>query len=349
MKIVIDDKIPYIQEAASLIADEVVYIKGSDIQNDDIRDADALIIRTRTRCDESLLKNSKVKFIATATIGYDHLDTDYLEKAGIQWSNCPGCNAKSVGQYVQASLLLLEKEKGYQLNQLKIGLVGAGHVGTAVQAALSPLGVTVLLNDPPKMQSMAGNKENTTTYCSLQDIMEQCDIISFHTPLIRNGQWPTYHLADKKFFANLKQRPVIINTSRGEVVDNTALLEAINEGQIREAIIDTWENEPDINLELLKKTYIGTPHIAGYSADGKANASRMAIEAVCNFFKIKVNISINPPSLTSPFKAGYTPTPKEQALSLYNPHRDSELLKQHPEHFEELRGNYPLRRELYDD
>lgn len=350
MKLVIDDKIPYIRAAAEKIADEVVYLKGSEINRHDILEADALIIRTRTKCDESLLKGSKVRFIATATIGYDHIDTKYLNKAGIKWSNCPGCNATSVGQYLRSCLLLLKKEKGYSLNQLTVGIIGAGHVGMAVKSALEPMGMHILLNDPPKVESAIQNTSEigSDTYVTLEEIKKCCDVITFHTPLTHDGPYPTYHLADRQFFLGLKKQPVIINTSRGEVIDNSALLEAINNNLVRETIIDTWENEPDISRELLNKVYIGTPHIAGYSADGKANASRMAINAVCRFFGLTCNIDIVPPQLFPPFSQESAPDSEEVALMLYNPHSDSKRLKLHPEDFENLRGNYPLRREQYD-
>lgn len=340
MKIVIDDKIPFIREAISRITDEAIYKSGTEIGPDDIKDADALIVRTRTKCNRALLSESRLKFIATATIGFDHIDTEYLKEKGITWCNCPGCNANSVAQYIHSCLLLLEKEKGMDLSRTCIGLIGAGHVGTAVSHKIAPYGVKILLNDPPRAL-----KEPNGSFHSLEEIQRECDIISFHTPLSYTGPFPTYHLADNEFFHHLKKRPVIINTSRGNVVDNEALLQALNEGRIRDAIIDTWENEPHINLELLNKVYIGTPHIAGYSADGKANASRMVIEALCHFFHLPVpHNTITPPALPPTFLPSNDA--KTLALQLYNPQRDSMALKKHPEKFEELRGNYPLRREF---
>ena len=316
MKIVVDDKIPFIREAIAQISTDVIYKPGIAISPDDIHDADALIIRTRTRCDETLLKGSKVSFIATATIGYDHLDIEYLKRAHITWTNCPGCNANSVGQYIHSCLLLLEKEKGYNLSKTTVGLVGVGHVGHAVIEAIRPLGVQILLNDPPQKEALRKAGKPHEFFLKMEELQEKCDIISFHTPLITKGPYPTFHLANKTFFNALKKQPIIINTSRGAVVDNTDVLQALKDGIIRDAIIDTWENEPNINQELLNLIYIGTPHIAGYSADGKANATRMALTALCNH--------------------------------LYNPHTDSLKLKSHPTMFEELRGNYPLRREFIE-
>ena len=330
MKIVVDDKIPFIREKLALLADEVVALRGADISADDVRDADALIVRTRTRCDEALLKDSKVQFVATATIGFDHIDTAYMKRAGIHWTNCPGCNAASVAQYLECSLLLLEREKGLALRESTIGIVGCGHVGSKVKAVAERLGMRVLVCDLLLADP---------SFVSLDAIEREADIITFHVPLTREGEYATYHMADDAFFHQLSRVPYIINTSRGEVVDNEALLSALNEGRVHDAVIDVWEHEPQLNLELLKRVYIGTPHIAGYSADGKVNADNMVIDALCQHFGLKHSGAIKPPSLPVDFL--YTGDP----LQLYNPLDDSQKLKQHPENFESLRNNYPLRRE----
>ena len=348
MKIVVDDKIPFIREAISQISTDVIYKPGIAISPDDIHDADAMIIRTRTRCDEALLKGSKVSFIATATIGYDHLDIEYLKRTHITWTNCPGCNANSVGQYIHSCLLLLEKEKGYDLSKTTVGLVGVGHVGHAVIEAIRPLGVQILLNDPPQKEALRKAGKPHEFFLKMEELQEKCDIISFHTPLITKGPYPTFHLANKTFFNALKKQPIIINTSRGAVVDNTDVLQALKDGIIRDAIIDTWENEPNINQELLNLIYIGTPHIAGYSADGKANATRMALTALCNHFHLPVTFQIRVPQLPEEELPAPNLTETERALVLYNPHADSLKLKSHPTMFEELRGNYPLRREFIE-
>ncbi|MEG1839165.1 MAG: NAD(P)-dependent oxidoreductase, partial [Bacteroidaceae bacterium] len=273
MKVVIDDKIPYIKEAIEKIADKVVYLPGTKFTPEVVKDADALIVRTRTHCNQQLLAGSSVKFIATATIGYDHIDTEYCRKAGIQWTNAPGCNSSSVAQYIHSTLLLLRNEKGITLEKACIGIVGVGNVGSKVKAVAESLGMRVLLNDPPRAD------ESKDTFCDLATIAQECDIITFHTPLNREGKYKTFHLADEKFFNSLGKQAVIINTSRGEVVETFALLQALNENKIKEAVIDVWENEPDINLSLLNSVFLGTPHIAGYSADGKANATRMSLES----------------------------------------------------------------------
>lgn len=332
MKIVVDDKIPYIREKLALLADEVVYLRGAEIGADDVRNADALIVRTRTRCDRRLLEGSKVQFVATATIGFDHIDTDYLREAGIYWTNCPGCNAASVAQYLECSLLLLQQRKELDLQASTIGIVGCGHVGSKVKAVAEHLGMRVLVCDPLL---------NDPSFVSLDTVEREADVITFHVPLTREGQYATYHLGDENFFHRLARVPYLINTSRGEVVDNIALLQAISEGRVRDAILDVWEGEPNMNLDLLNKVFIGTPHIAGYSADGKVNADNMVIDALCQHFSLPHPGHILPPLLPADFNF------IGSALDLYNPLNDSEKLKRNPSSFESLRNNYPLRRETF--
>lgn len=344
MKAVVDDKIPFIREAIEQIADEVVYLPGRQIGPDDVRDADVLVVRTRTRCNRRLLEGSRVQFVATATIGFDHIDTDYLKQAGIAWSNCPGCNANSVAQYIHASLLLLKRDAGMDLRRTTLGIVGVGHVGEAVRRAVTPLGVRILLNDPPREEKEGRQLPDGTVFAPLEQLQQECDILSLHTPLVTEGAHPTYHLADEAFLMNLTRHPVLINSGRGEVVDNEALLRALDEGAVGRAIIDTWENEPHISLPLLYKVYIGTPHIAGYSADGKANATRMTLQAICRHFGIERQFRIEPPALPPDFVPASDP--EERALQLYNPLDDSRRLKANPQRFEDLRGNYPMHSEF---
>lgn len=338
MKVIVDNKIPYIKEAIEKIADEVVYLPGKDFTPEAVKDADALIIRTRTHCNKELLEGSSVKFIATATIGFDHIDTEYCKEAGIMWTNAPGCNSGSVAQYLHSTLLLLEIEKGLDLKNACIGIVGVGNVGKKIAEVAKSLGMKVLLNDPPR-----ADKEGEKGFVDLDTIARECDVITFHTPLNREGIYKTFHLANQKFFSSLKKKPFIINTSRGEVIKTEAIWEALQNGEIRDAVIDVWENEPNINLELLNRIFIGTPHIAGYSADGKANATRMSLEALCSFFKIKKKFTITPPS---PTQTIHTDTIEEAFLQMYDPRNDCNALRKHPESFEQLRGDYPLRREM---
>ena len=354
MKIVVDDKIPYIRETICQLADEVVFLSGAAITAADVKDADVLVVRTRTRCNRQLLERSKVKLVVTATIGYDHLDTQWLDAAGIRWTNCPGCNSGSVAQYVECSLLLLEQQKGLVLRQSTIGIVGCGHVGSKVKSVAERLGMRVLVCDPPlatlspkffdHSQSVAlriGDDRglNERLFVSLDEIERRCDIITFHVPLTRKGQYATWHLADDDFFHRLSRVPYIINTSRGEVVDNKALLSAMEEHRVRDAIIDVWEDEPHPDSVLLEKVFIGTPHIAGYSADGKVNADNMVIDAICQHFSLPHPGLIAPPKLPADFTYSGSP------LDLYNPMEDSKKLKAASSRFEQLRNNYPLRRE----
>lgn len=338
MKIIIDNKIPYIKDAIELIADEVVYASGRDFTPELVHDADALIIRTRTYCNRELLEGSRVKFIATATIGFDHIDTEYCRAAGITWTNAPGCNSASVAQYIESVLALLKLTRGKKLDEMCIGIVGVGNVGSKIIKVARSQGMRVLLNDLPREE-----KEGDTAFCSLEKMAQECDVITFHVPLYKEGKYKTYHLADESFFRSLKRKPILINTSRGEVIETNAMLGALQTEKISDAIIDVWENEPEINLELLNKVFIGTPHIAGYSADGKANATRMSLDALCRFFGLEAAYTILPPS---PENNRIQATTLEDALiKMYDPRQDDSALKAHPEQFEQLRGNYPLRRE----
>ena len=323
MKVVIDHKIPYIKEDIVRIADEVVFLPGNAFTKEDVKDADALIVRTRTKCNRELLEGSQVKFIATATIGYDHIDTAYCQEAGITWTNCPGCNAGSVEQYIHSCLLLLERERGLDLKKTTLGIVGVGHVGSRVLRMAESLGMKVLLNDPPRAD------KGEQGFVDLETIASECDVITFHTPLNRGGKYATCHLVDEDFLFSLARTPYLINSSRGEVVDTASLLAALAAGKVKDAIIDTWEYEPNISRELMEVALVATPHIAGYSADGKANATRMSLEALCRFFGVKAEYEITPP----------------EGPHNYDPTRDSEWLKASPEKFEWFRGNYPIRRE----
>ncbi|KAA6324884.1 Erythronate-4-phosphate dehydrogenase [termite gut metagenome] len=314
MKLVIDDKIPYIEESARTIADEVILAPGKDFTPELVRDADALIVRTRTRCNRKLLEGSRVQLVVTATIGYDHIDTEYCRQSGIAWSNAPGCNASSVAQYVQSSLFLLQRTGCLTLKGATMGVIGAGNVGSKVAAVARKAGMRLLVNDLPRQ-----DKEGKGGFTDLTDIAKECNIITLHTPLYTEGKYKTFHLANEAFFQSLQRNPVLINTSRGEVVDTDRLLYALNTGMVSNAVIDVWEGEPNIHKELLEKAIIATPHIAGYSADGKANAARMSLETVCKHFGIAVPFKITPPA---PGNATvHAPTYEEALLKIYSPVR----------------------------
>ena len=351
MKIVVDDKIPYIQPALKELADEVVVKGGSEIGPEDVRDATILLVRTRTRCDGTLLEGSAVRLIVTATIGYDHLDTAFLEKAGIKWANCPGCNATSVAQYVKNSLLALQQEHRLDLSGATMAIIGVGNVGTAVLKAMQEEdGVSrprsILLFDP-LCSHFPLTEYNNTSWCDIKRIQDEADIISFHTPLTSYGPCPTRHMADEAFFRRLKHKPIIINAARGGVLDEAALLRAMGEELVGDVVIDTWENEPNICSALLQRAFIATPHIAGYSADGKANATRMTLAAVCKFLGRSMTFSIHPPTIS--LSGQLSCDSITRSLQLYDPRLDSQRLKNAPEKFEFLRGHYPLRRERWSD
>jgi erythronate-4-phosphate dehydrogenase len=348
MKIIIDNKIPYIKGALEPFA-EVVYLPGSQTTPDVVKDADALITRTRTICNEGLLKGSNVKFIATATIGFDHIDTDYCRNAGIEWTNAPGCNAESVNQYISSALFSWSMRKRINLEDLTIGIVGVGNVGSKIANTCKTLGMNVLLNDPPRAR-VEGNKD----FVSIEEIQKKADIITFHVPLNSTGIDATYHMINEIFLQKLVKKPLLINSCRGEVVNTDDIYNAIEAKDIRGFICDCWENEPDINLDLLNFCEIGTPHIAGYSKDGKANGTKMSVQAISKFFNLGID-DWQPQNIDMPEstiieidgnqRREYSIL-AEAVLSTYDIENDDDNLRETPQLFERLRGNYPVRREF---
>ena len=334
MKIVIDEKIPYLRDALENLGHKVLAKPGVCICKEDVADAEALFVRTRTKCDAHLLDGSPVRFIGTATIGYDHIDTDYCGGRGIVWKNAPGCNAGAVLQYVQSVIYEWRK----CVEGLSIGVVGVGEIGSRVAEWAASAGMIVYKNDPPKE---TGGMQGLV---SLEMIAEKCDIITFHTTLEYGGEFPSWHLADCDFFDSLERCGLLINASRGEVVDNAALLNALKQGNVGAVALDVWENEPLINNELLGCALVATPHIAGYSAEGKMNATRMVLAAFLEFLGHKGDT----PALCLPAPENGCITvssEREAMLSIYSPLNDTAMLKGNPGFFEELRNNYQLRRE----
>ncbi|WP_423127474.1 4-phosphoerythronate dehydrogenase PdxB [Gaoshiqia sp. Z1-71] len=348
MKFVIDDKIPYIQGALEPFG-EVVYLPGAKTTAVVVKDADAIVTRTRTMCNETLLKGSSVRFIATATIGFDHIDTNYCEQAGIAWTNAPGCNSKSVEQYIASALFVLAEKKNFQLKGKTIGIVGVGQVGSKVAKIAELFGMNVLLNDPPRARA-----EGPAQFVSLDDIKQKADIITLHVPLNMNGDDATWHLADAAFFDDLARQPVLINSCRGEVVASGAAKSALAKGQISGLLLDCWENEPDIDLELLAACDLATPHIAGYSKDGKANGTSMSIQAISRYFNLGIddwqakNVEL-PVQTIIPLDGFNLPEEEVVAkavLATYDIRDDDRALRTDPSLFEKLRGDYPVRREF---
>ena len=341
--IVADNKIPYLKGILEPYA-RIDYLSPERINAQTVQDADILLIRTRTKCNRELLDRSRCRYIATATIGYDHIDTLYCKEKGISWQNAPGCNASSVGQYVLSSLLAWSKSTRKNLQDCTIGIVGVGHVGKIVARYGKLLGMQVLLNDPPRQEA-----ESETDFVPLEKICREADIVTFHTPLTHEGKYPTYHLADTDFFNALEKTPLIINTARGEIINTEALKRALKQKKISSVILDCWENEPNIDKELLDQAFIATPHIAGYSADGKSEATRMIVQSVGKWIKTDIPTqNIVPPApVREIIDLSGAANPLQQAVwESYNPFDDDLRLRKSPETFEMQRGLYPLRREF---
>ena len=348
MKIIADDKIPFLKGVLEPFCD-IDYLPGNKIQNSDLVDVDGLIIRTRTHCNEELLAGTKVKFIATATIGFDHIDESYCAKQNIKWTNAPGCNSGSVQQWFMASLLFYAQQNKIDLTTRSLGIIGVGNVGSKILDFAENLGMRVLLNDPPK-----SDLEGLCGFISLESILRESDIITCHVPLSYENPYSTFHLANEVFFKKIMNGSIFVNSSRGEVVDTGALNETIDSGKFEGVILDVWENEPQIDLNLLNKVEIATPHIAGYSVDGKANGTAMSVNALSKVFNMplddwypddiptandKMSIEIDAK------KKSYQAVLTEAILGTYDILSDDKSLRSYPSKFENLRGSYPIRRE----
>ena len=350
IKIVADNKIPFLKGVFEDTA-EIEYLNPSDITHETVKYADALIIRTRTNCNAALLDNTNVKFIATATIGFDHIDTEYCNQQNIKWINAPGCNSNSVKQYIASALLIVACKKNINLSEKTIGIVGVGNVGSKVASVAQNFGMKVLLNDPPRERS-----EGKNNFVGIEKIISESDFISFHVPLIKDGIDKTYHMADESFFKSLKKNVILFNTSRGPVVNNSALKDAITEGRMNAALLDVWENEPNIDIELLNKVDIATPHIAGYSADGKANGTAVSVRGVSEYFNLNIDKCWYPKEIPSPKNLKEITIDckdktqqqifSEAVLYTYDILSDDKTLRGSVQTFEKQRGNYPVRREF---
>lgn len=331
MKIVIENKIPFIAGIFESVAN-VVYLAPEEFTAKAVRDADAIIVRTRTRCDASLLSGSCCKIVATATIGTDHIDIPWCKSNGIIVANAPGCNAPAVAQYVYASAATLLGE----LSGRTIGVVGVGHVGRIVADWGEALGLRVLRCDPPRAEA-----EGDTSFTSLSQIAHEADIITLHTPLERGGKHPTFHLANQEFFDSLRRQPLFINAARGPVTDTSTLIRAIHSHTVGYTAIDCWEGEPAINRELLSLANIATPHIAGYSKQGKLRATQAAVKAVACALGLH-NVDFGKECAVAPTSEISLP-----AISAsYDPRTDTQALRTSPDAFEMLRNSYNLRNEV---
>ena len=315
-QVIIDKGIPFLEGVFPPEID-VRYLSPEEITPEAVRCADALFVRTRTKINKELLQGSNIRFVATATIGFDHIDQDYCREAGIHWVSCPGCNAQAVCDYVEEAISSIKSGE----NALTIGIVGYGHVGQLVAQMAQKRGYQVLLSDPPLGIGM-----------SLEQLAPLCDVLTFHTPLTREGEHPTYHLCDANILRLCKPNTLIINAARGGVIDEQALLSRLSTFNLQlSTAIECWEGEPNLNQELLKKVDLASFHIAGYSIQGKMNASEMCLRAFCEFFSLPI-LSINK-------KAVPLQGDSEKGWLM----RITEQLKASPEHFEQLRKQYRLR------
>ncbi len=348
IKIIADDKVPFLKGVLEPFAD-VRYMPGGRIRNDDVRDADALIIRTRTRCNATLLDHSAVKFIATATIGFDHIDADYCSSHGIEWTSAPGCNASSVQQYVASALMRISGESGFSLKGKTLGVIGAGNAGSRVAEFAGAMGMNVLLNDPPRQRA-----ENSNIFTDLKDLLAASDIITLHVPLNRSGEDRTFHLFDRQMFETVRKGAWMINASRGEVVDTESLKDTLYKEKLAGVVLDVWENEPEIDRHLMEMAFLATPHIAGYSTDGKINGTAMSVRALSRFFGLPLNdwYPSGIPSPAEPLISLNTKGKSDEELirrAVFHSYyivEDDARLRFNPSSFEKLRGDYPVRREF---
>lgn len=385
IKVVVDSDIPYIKGVLEPFA-SVEYKKGKDISRSDAMNSDAFIIRTRTKCNEQMLNGGRVRFIASATIGRDHVDEEFCERAGIRFTNAAGCNAWGVVQYVYTAIFHIASGRCATLpaNQIiprwlgrsgdlkgvTIGIIGAGNVGERLASVAENFGLRVLRCDPPLKALLMKNHNlfdgdplrngiSESDYHTLDEVLTRSDIVTLHVPL--NGE--TFGMADTSFFASMKDGALFINSSRGEVVDEDALIKAIITGKVDNAVIDVWRGEPEINRNLLGISTIATPHIAGYSLEGKINATTMSVRSFAEYFGIEglKNFSIGTESLSSSFVDGLrlindscssvendscTDSIARALESLFPIGEDNLKLRRDPSKFEELRSEYNYRREI---
>ena len=325
MKIVVENRIPYIQGILEAVA-QVKYLPAGDITAEAVRDADVLLVRTRTRCDAALLQGSRVRFIGSATIGTDHIDLDWCRDHGITVCNAPGCNAPAVAQWVMAAIGLWMQRSGIDTaHGLTLGVIGVGHVGSIVARWAQQLGFNVLLNDPPLGIGVP-----------LYELLSRSDIVTVHTPLTNGGQWPTWHLLGETPLRQMKNCRLLLNAARGGIIDEAALQDW--QGDLA---IDCWEGEPTLNPDVLRRAIVATPHIAGYSIEGKQRGTAMMIEALNRHYGWHLPV----PHIAAPAQ-GADGVTLDAIMTSFDPGPLTAQLQSHPDQFESLRNTYHLRHEM---
>jgi erythronate-4-phosphate dehydrogenase len=348
MNFLADENIPLVVDAFSTLG-QVRTCSGRAITAADLRDIDVLLVRSVTKVNRQLLAGSSVQFVGTATIGFDHVEREYLQQCGIGFASAPGCNANSAAEYVLSCLLLLATQQQFQLSTKTVGIIGYGQVGSRVVQKLRALGVKCIINDPP-LQAQQGQADD---FVDLITLLHQADIISLHVPLEKSGLYPTYHLVDAEFLARMQPQTILINTSRGDVIDENALLNFNNP----KLILDVWHNEPNINLNLIIKTQLATAHIAGYSLHGKLRGTAMLYQQVKDYFACQADWQPQLPAMnkislqTNKFK-DLQHGLSTAVLACYDPRRDDQILRHiltHPQpakYFDYVRKTYPIRLEF---
>ncbi|MFI8728463.1 4-phosphoerythronate dehydrogenase PdxB [Stutzerimonas kunmingensis] len=354
MHILADENIPLVDEFFAGFG-EIRRMPGRSINRAALENVDVLLVRSVTRVDREMLEGSAVRFVGTCTIGTDHLDLDYFEQAGIEWASAPGCNARGVVDYVLGSLLALSEVRGEALARRRFGVVGAGEVGGRLLEVLRGLGWDVRVCDPPRQVREAGD------FVSLDEILAECDVISLHTPLTLGGDWPTFHLFDQARLSRLRPGTWLINASRGAVVDNAALRDLLLQRPDLEAVLDVWEGEPQVDVALAGLCRIATPHVAGYSLDGKLRGTAQIYAALCAARGVEPAIELAQlmpgPALTElAFASSADPAEMLATLcrAVYDPRRDDADFRrslpgdeaQRRAGFDLLRKQYPPRREI---
>ena len=364
MKIIADQQIPHVAQAFSAFA-EVTLCNGREITAEKIHDADVLLLRSVTVVDANLLEDSRVKFVASATSGLDHIDLDYLQANDIGFAHARGSNARSVAEYVLSSLFVLADQNDFEFKDKTVGIIGCGEVGSRVAELLEILGVKTIMNDPPLKDAQGKvvhgqDERGDGNYRDIQEIFS-ADIITLHVPLTSDGAYPTQNLLDMEFLSQLNDDVILINTARGGVINEAALKNHLACHKDMKVVLDVWEDEPDIDIDLLTQSDIGTPHIAGYSTDGKIHATEMIFDSICEFFNLdyKWYLVFELPvanSLELPLGSELIDQDAIQMaiLASYDVRGDSASLRQLPgisveqrgQYFDELRKNYPVRSEF---